>query len=327
MLIRRVFFAAVSLSVLLCAVAGALGQSTDQSLPTPVDSNEINGTIDPLDLGDPRLTRHYYAFEGTPGDVLITVDSKNLNGDIDIFTAVTYRPLAKASMYADSQSQAITKDIYLRTRQIMILRVEARTPNDEAGSYHIQFSGTFAQFSGGIPVAKESTAAMSVPKKSGNNQLTSVGATIPRPPTEPVETVTTTPTPEKTPEATASPKPAQKPATTGRRTTSRRGARPGTAKSTPPRKKEPAKTDTAKSKPADASATSNATPPTDSQVVQPADPHLIVEQKDGTRIDRPMSTVRRVIVEGPAIVVVLKTGQIQRIPMANVIRMTIEPQQ
>jgi len=32
------------------------------------------------------LTDHYYALTGTPGDLLITVNSTNLNGDIDVFT-------------------------------------------------------------------------------------------------------------------------------------------------------------------------------------------------------------------------------------------------
>ena len=58
------------------------------------------------------------------------------------------------------------------------------------------------------------------------------------------------------------------------------------------------------------------TPPaekTKSQEVVPG-ARLIVEEKDGTRIDRPMSTVRRVLVEGGTIVIVLKTGRIERIP-------------
>jgi hypothetical protein len=38
-----------------------------------------------------------------------------------------------------------------------------------------------------------------------------------------------------------------------------------------------------------------------------------------------MSTVRRVIVESGVIVIVLKTGRIERIPMSNVARMAIEP--
>ena len=38
-----------------------------------------------------------------------------------------------------------------------------------------------------------------------------------------------------------------------------------------------------------------------------------------------MSTVRRVVVEGGMIVIVLKTGHIERIPMSSVARMAIEP--
>ena len=39
-----------------------------------------------------------------------------------------------------------------------------------------------------------------------------------------------------------------------------------------------------------------------------------------------MSTVRRVIVEGGTIVIVLKTGKIERIQMADVAKFAIEPQ-
>lgn len=38
-----------------------------------------------------------------------------------------------------------------------------------------------------------------------------------------------------------------------------------------------------------------------------------------------MSTVRRVIIEGNTIVVILKTGRVERFAMANVARMAIEP--
>jgi hypothetical protein len=54
-------------------------------------------------------------------------------------------------------------------------------------------------------------------------------------------------------------------------------------------------------------------------------PHLIIESKDGTKIDRPMSTVRRVVVEGGMIVIVLKTGHVERVAMSTVARMGIEP--
>jgi hypothetical protein len=53
--------------------------------------------------------------------------------------------------------------------------------------------------------------------------------------------------------------------------------------------------------------------------------HLIIESKDGTRIDRPMSTVRRVVVEGGLIVIVLRTGHIERVALSTVTRMAIEP--
>ncbi len=333
----------------LCAVApNCAAQSSDQSLPTPILTNEISGRIKPLDLGDPRLTRHFYAFEGSPGDLLITIDSKNLNGDIDIFTAITFRPLMKTTVYASSQSSEVTKGIYLRTHQILIMRVEARTPSDEPGTYHIRFGGTFERFSRGIPVAEASTAeSEDTADKGGANRLSSVGATIPRPPAEKTETVETaeakpSPSPENAAEKTAEETAAAKKPTTLRRTTSRppprRATRPTPAKPTTSKKTETAKTETespktetekpAEEKPAATEKSSGKTPSAAKSKTQDALPaaRLIIEEKDGTRIDRPMSTVRRVTIEGNAIVIILKTGKIERIAMADVARMSIEPQ-
>jgi len=350
----KIFWWLFALAILFVVISRVPAQSTDQSLPTPVLSNEINGKIKALDLGDPRLTRHYYAFEASPGDLLITVDSKNLNGDIDIFTAVTFRPLLKATVYASSQAPEITKGIYLRTHQILILRVEARTPGDEPGTYHIRFGGTFAQFSGGIPVAEPSTAeSEEAPEKGGANRLSSVGATIPRPPTETVaESAEPKPTPspensaEKPAEETATAK--KTTSTTSRRssrTPPRRTTRPAPAKSTAANKPEPAKptgTETEISKPVEEKPAEEkpaeekpvekpveTTPPakkTKPQEVVLSGARLIVEQKNGDKIDRPMSAVRRVIVEGNMIVIVMKNGRIDRIPMSDVTRMAIEPE-
>lgn len=332
------------LAAVLCAASSAASaQSSDQSLPTAVVANEINGRILPLDLGDPRSTRHFYAFEGTPGDLLITIDSKNLNGDMDVFTAVTFRPLMKTALYASSQPGEVTKGLYLRARQILILRVEARTPNDEAGTYHIKFGGTFAPFSGGIPVAENSAPQDdSTAADRGSNRLSSVGATIPRPvvDTPPVAKVTEN---EKPAENTAPPTKAApgsaktRPVRPGRNTRARtRPARPKpaptdaeAAKTNSPATEE-RKTDAGKKenpvveeKAASSAKPENAKPAT--QEIPSAGAHLIIESKDGTRTDRPMSTIRRVIVEGSMIVIVLKTGHIERIPMASVARMAIEP--
>ncbi len=365
---RKRVFAVLALPVSLWVFAATVrSQSSDQSLPTPVLTNEINGRIAALDLGDARLTRHFYAFEGNPGDLLVTIDSKNLNGDVDVFTAVTYRPLIKTTVYASSQSGEVTKGFFLRAHQILILRVEARTPNDEAGTYHIRFGGGFAPFSGGIPVAENTgpQEESARPDRSGK-RLSSVGATIaepvvatPPPTVEPKPVAETAKPAEDTAAAkeTPEPKPTKakpvRPASTARNTRGRgRPARPKPtpsetkaaktteakteeAKTEQPKTEEAKPTEAAKAeeakkapieeKPAAAtSEKSEATKPSTQELPLPG-AHLIIELKDGTKIDRPMSTVRRVVVEGGTILVLLKTGKIERIGMSTVARMAIEP--
>src|SRR5437867_3994087 len=210
---------------LLLILQTAAAQSSDQNLPTAVLSNEINGTVRALDLGDPRLTQHFYAFDGTPGDLIITLSSKNLNGDVDVFTAVTFRPLMKISIYAQTATPEVVKSIYLRSRQILILRVEARSPNDEIGSYHIRFSGSFATFSGGIPVA-ENTEQGNEGESERKSNVSSVGARIARPAV--TEAVPTEQPSEETAKAAPTPTPRS---TRGGRTT--RGRTPCSTRNRP----------------------------------------------------------------------------------------------
>jgi hypothetical protein len=338
---RRYFITALFLALIAIARTAA-AQSTDQSLPTPVLSNEISGRIAALDLGDPRLTRHFYAFEGVPGDLVVTLNNRNLNGDIDIFTAITFRPIMKITMYAGPLSPEITKSFYLRNRQVLILRVEARTPNDDVGTYRIHFGGAYEPFSGGIPVAEESTEQSSeVARTSGGNtrRLSSVGARIEEPPSEP------TPKPvEKAAEETASNPPSSAKATKPKlpRTPPARNARGRgrPTRSKPASTENETKTEAAKTETADekkerapgeekAAATEKPSTPgnpaTQETVTPQPGARLIIEEKDGTRIDRPMSTVRRVVIEGGTIVVVLKSGRIDRVPMSLVLKMSIEP--
>ena len=70
-------------------------QSTSSSYPTAISSNEISGRIAARDIGDSRLTTYYYVFNGNQGDIFINVLTKNLDGDIDIFTANGLKPLTK----------------------------------------------------------------------------------------------------------------------------------------------------------------------------------------------------------------------------------------
>ena len=353
---KKIIFASLMFVILWACAGVVVGQSSDQSLPTPVLSNEISAKIVALDVGDPRATRHFYAFAAKPGDLLITVDSANLNGDVDVFTAITFRPLMKTTVYASTQSPQVTKGIYLRAHQILILRIEARTPNDDPGTYHIHLGGTFEPFSGGIPIAENTESTESSTEKASANRLSSVGATIPRPPAEVTETAEAKPSPspekaaetsseEATKKETEKPaKPAASPRTTARGP--RRGARPAPTRKPPAEKKtesatktetetpktEPAKTEAPKEEnSAPAEKPSVTTAPVEKPKPQELSPapvgaRLIIEEKDGTRIERPMSTVRRVVVEGPTIVIVLKTGKIERINMSDVSRMAIEPQ-
>src|SRR5262245_41437649 len=104
------------LFLLLLAVASVSGQSTDVRFPTSVDSNEVLGAIQARDIGDARLTDHFYTFNGLPGDLLITIESKNLNGDFDVFTAAELRPVLKVVVYAESSSP-VTKSVFLRKNE------------------------------------------------------------------------------------------------------------------------------------------------------------------------------------------------------------------
>ena len=147
------------LALSLCCLGSiASGQSTDITSPAAVRTNEVLGTIAARDIGDSRLTDHFYAFTGTPGDLLITIDSKNLNGDVDVFTTSGLRPLLKLTVYAGNSSP-VTKSIYLRKRENLILRIEGRTPNDDDGTYRLYFGGSFEPITSAPLVAGNESAA------------------------------------------------------------------------------------------------------------------------------------------------------------------------
>ena len=331
-------------------------QSTDIGSPYPVSSNDVVGTIAARDLGDARLTDHYYAFTGTPGDVLITVKSNNLNGDVDVFTAGSLRPLLKFTLYAENSS-ASTKGIYLRRREDLILRIEARSPNDDEGSYQIRFGGSFEPVA--APLIADATSpgpasmkeSARTPRKG--RRVSSVGARIyePPPPPEPVATASpadTSVTPaDDTARNNATPATTEEPVTAkpAKPAPVRRGRARGTTTRRnvpkPAKTKEPAATTvnkdeenagevSAPEKPARSgrSGKRRAEPDTVSapdQTELQSGPRLIIEMLDGTRIERYMSGVRRVTVENNQIVVVKRDGKIERTRMTEVLRMTIEP--
>lgn len=336
----------------------SFAQSLDVGAPAPVRSTSASGKIVARDLGDSRMTDHYFRFTGTPGDLLITVQSTNLNGDLDVFTAVTLRPLLKLTLYAESTAP-VTKGIYLRKREDLILRIEARTPNDDPGTYKLYFGGSFEPIPGGPDIAEaEATepepGAQPVVTGPGTRRVTSTGARI-ADPTPPVTEVAAAPqpTPEPTPEAkpVETPKAAEKRAEpeTARTTPPRntRGRRPPARRQPTPPKEEPAPKETPaieekraeekrveESKPTttERRATNNRRATTESTATKPppepepeVGPRLIIETNDGTLINRSMSGVRRVTIENGQVVVTGKDGKINRILLANVVRMQIQP--
>lgn len=350
----------------LFSAAVSLAQSTDINFPSPVGTNEIVGSIAARDLGDSRRTDHFYAFVGNPGDVLITVRSNNLNGDVDVFTSGSLRPLLKFTLYAESTSP-ITKSVYLRRRQDLVLRVEARSPNDDEGIYHIRLGGSFEPITGEALLAAneganpEITVPAETPRDKNTRRVSSVGARLPEPPAPPVEEVAVaTPTPEppeSRPEPSPEPSPSETsitstpdtpaateaPLPTPRRSRSKGPARRRATTRTPPRPVPVPKEETAaatetedKTKPAEESdKDATPTPARRGRKGEPSEsvqepevltgPRLLIEMRDGTRIERYMSTIKRVTVENNQIVVVNKVGRIERVRLSDVVRMSIEP--
>jgi len=217
---------ALALLIWLSAAAPLRAQSNDANYPTPVFTSEVTGRIAPRDVGDPRRTRHFYTFRGTEGDLVVNLETSNLIGDVDVFTATTFQPLVKFTLFGDAGR--LTKSFYLRGEQSLVLRVEARAVGDAEGTYRVTFGGSFA------PAAAElaNTAAPPEPTLSGAEsrdpnarRVTSTGARINEPRAEP------------TPEEAAAPTP--RPTPTGRTATRRGAAAPrrnrGTRTTTPAR--------------------------------------------------------------------------------------------
>jgi hypothetical protein len=327
--------------LLLLYAAQAAAQSQDVSFPTPARTNELSGTIAARDIGDARLTRHFYILTGTPGDLVFTVTSNNLNGDVDLFTAGSLRPLGKISLFAGARATSATKTIFVKQRESLILRVEARSANDNEGTYSIRFDGTFEPvMTAATP--EEDNATASTANASGSTdanvrRVTSSGARIDEPPPPPPAPETTarteastTETGTTTTETTATPAPAA--------TESRSGAEAAPVEPAPTTK--PERTARAPRRPR-GRRTRATTPPASSQPGEPAtesgsaatasttgptlNPRLIIETRDGMRTERFMSTVRSVTVQNGQIVIVSSDGRkTERISLGAILRMSIE---
>lgn len=345
----RLFFCIMCFAFCISAVSA---QSTRVEMPTPITSNELSGRINARDIGDSRLTTYYYVFNGNQGDIYLKISSANLNGDIDVFYAENMRPLTKITLYADLASDT-GREIYLRKPEKLILRVEGRSPNDDAATFSIKFEGSFQALA-----ASDATTDTDTPRVksdiSGAVRVNSVGTIleVPAKP-EPEKTVATTAkkpvrktsapkndsttTAEKRDDATSENEnlnrkrvassedsskktvaetPAKKPAATRTRTPARRPART-----------TPAKTTTAKApaeKKLPVPSKSVAEMNTSELATALENVRLVVLMKNGDKIDRPMSEVLRFSVDKGVLTIISKRGAISRFSILDVEKVSIE---
>ncbi len=216
---NRAGLALAALCILAC-VQSTEAQSSDISYPAPVFSNEIIARIPPRDLGDSRQTRHFYTFKGMEGDLTVTVESSDLNGDVDVFMAKTLRPLLKVTLFGGTVTKA-TKSVYLRKEETLILRVEARAVGDTDAGYRILLGGAFAPAPADLAQSPDLSNPSPEPtQRSGTRRVTATGARIDKPQPEVAE-ATPTPTPE--PASTEAATTVEKPVTTRTPPRSRRG--------------------------------------------------------------------------------------------------------
>ncbi len=330
------FFLFLSLCAFALIIFGAgsiHAQSTNQSAPTPVTTNEINGKIPARDVGDARLTNYFYVFNGNQGDVFINVVTKNFDGDIDVFTLSGLRPLTKITMYSDSSDNETGRIVYLRQPEKLLLRIEGRTPNDEPATFRIKFAGSFEPLRN---IAENEEQEMpEVKTDEGEVRVNSVGTIIekkPKPTPQVKEKVA-----EKEDE-----KPVKK------ETVAEKKDEEVTEKE---EKKEVEKKETAK-KPEKAKPVvviTDALPKAEEKKAEKkkeetetqaeaetkkekkpkkADPleniHLVILFKDGTKVERPMSEVVRVSVDKGILTVITKDGLISRYSILDVQEFTIK---
>ncbi len=331
-------------------------QSTNQSFPTAVTSNEISGTIKVRDLGDARLTTYYYVFNGKQGDVFINVVTKNLDGDIDVFTADNLRPLTKITVYSDNPDSETGRVIYLRQPQKLILRVEGKSPTDEPASFRIKFAGSFEAMAS-VAETDESKQPEVKSNEQGDIRVNSVGTIIevkpkPKPTPKPtiaevereetkkvdekkepesVEETETAKKDEPEEEETKKPEVVNTENLPEKKDDSETKTDENVAENVKPKKNPTPRKQVKPKKPVTTAKTETKPKTTPEKKTEPTvdlsqleNIRLIVEFKDGTKIERPMSEILKVSVDKGILTVIAKDGTIGRYSILDVAKMTIE---
>jgi hypothetical protein len=350
--------------LLIFAVISVEGQSTNVEFPTPVTSDMISGRIKARDIGDPRSTVYYYAFQAQQGDVFLKIEANNFNGDVDVFYADNLRPVTKITLYADSVPTQTSRELYFRKPEKLILRVEGRTPNDDPATFQIKFEGSFlAMAATKSPQPVKAPEIKTETDSDSEIKVNSVGTIIevkPKPTPTPKETVarntrresaktTTTPEAVSTIKSSKNVKSNPKVESGMEKKTEVRGSeeteKSEVAKDEEPVKEETKKTvekpkttnkkttsttkgnTTAKKTTTTKKETSTETPkPTKAEELAKAleNVNLIVEFKDGRKIERPMNDVIRFGVDKGFLTIVHKDGSIGRYSILEISKISVE---
>jgi hypothetical protein len=334
-------------------------QSTDQNFPTPLRANEISGVIKARDVGDSRVTTHFYTFEGGQGDLFINVQTANFSGDVDIYIVPGLRPLTKMVMYADAAASETGRVVYLRKPETILLRIEGRTPGDVEATYRIKLAGSFL-------ASRAPDSTPDVPKVNSETQsnvrVNSVGTileVIPKATPQANETPATevaeraaksdrtgedkapVETEKKASEPTAeTPAPKQEvvvtdplaetakaktpPRRTSRARNNRRAVSPAVEEPAEATVPEAKSEDITPAPPKSARRTSKAKVEKTEAPDPMANVRLVIRFKDGGVIERPMTEVSRFSVERATLTVVSKDGTTGRYSMLDVAGVTIE---
>lgn len=344
-------------SIILALAMGigvAHGQSTSQDYPTPITASELSGAIKARDIGDARVTTYFYTFNGNQGDLFINVVTKNLNGNIDVFSADGLRLLTRILVFADVSDNETGRVVYLRKPERLIMRVEGRTPNDDPATFQVKFAGSFEAVSGDnvpaepkLPEVKADNtsgitvnsagAIIAVRPKPTPAEVARAEKTVVRPAaeekrTEPAEDTASRTKPEENAEETKKttvvveeniPKPAAEPR--AKRTTAKSSSRttPSKKNATKNRPEESAKTER------EVKEETPAEPEVKAKKIEKAvDPlanvNLIVDFKDGRRVERPMSDVFRFTVDHGSLTIIRKDGKIDKFPIIEVAKVSVE---
>ena len=314
----KIIFHSLFAVLIVCASVGA--QSSDQNFPSAVTDSEIGSTIKARDIGDARLTTHYWVFDGAQGDIFINVVTRNFSGDIDVYQASDLKPLTKMVMFADAGVSETGRVIYMRQPGRLLLRVQGRSPNDDAASYKIKFAGSFVALA---PQKEQAPPTVGNAEETGI-KVNSVGTIV-------AVTPKATPTPKplvRAPESAQAVVPENPPA-------KRSESGETSSSQNSPAKKDPGVDTIFKNRSANVTvsktppATSNpparrsttTSPPSRSRPEPAPDPlagvSLVIMLKDGTRSERPMSEIIRFVYDHGFLTVFLKDGRIERTSVAD----------